>query len=150
MAYPNRKKLTDYLSATPTITDSVVGIVANTVKLVPNQSIVDLVNSNLNPFNFSEATYESDKVYSSTTKSGYISYGPPTPITPGTITSIVLNNPNITTTRMIIPVLGYDPAVLGCQIWLLGTVLAEGSCTFNFTNFAGNFDGILLINYIIL
>lgn len=150
MAYPNRKKLTEFPAATPLISDSVVGIVANTVKLVTNQDMVNLVNENLNPFTAEEAIYQSPEVYSGIGKSGFISYGPTFPINPGVIISITLNNPNITTTRMVIPVLGYDPAVLGCQIWLLGTVLAEGSCTFNFTSFAGVFDGIVLINYIIL
>jgi uncharacterized protein YerC len=47
MAYPNRKKLTEFPAATPLISDSVVGIVANTVKLVTNQDIINLTNDNL-------------------------------------------------------------------------------------------------------
>jgi hypothetical protein len=45
--YPNRKKLTEYPTVTPTLSDSVVNIQSSTVKQSTLQSILNLFNSNL-------------------------------------------------------------------------------------------------------
>jgi hypothetical protein len=45
--YPNRKKLTEYPTVTPTLADSVINIQSSTVKQSTLQSILNLFNSNL-------------------------------------------------------------------------------------------------------
>jgi hypothetical protein len=45
--YPNRKKLTEYPTVTPTLADSVVNIQSSTVKQSTLQSILNLFNNNL-------------------------------------------------------------------------------------------------------